>query len=77
MGILSKDTEALVLAQATRLGETPDSLVRRLLGSGTPEPAAPAAIDLAALEAIQRRVAALPLLDDRPLRAIRDELYED
>ncbi|MBX9700377.1 MAG: hypothetical protein K2X74_13140 [Acetobacteraceae bacterium] len=76
MGILSKDTEALLVRQASLRGESPDALVRRLLG-GEASPPEPRRIDLEAIRAIQREVAALPLLDDRPIRVIRDELYED
>lgn len=74
MGILSPETEAWLSAQASLRGETPDALVRRLLGV---PPSAPRPIDVEALAAIQRRIASLPLLDDRPARVIRDELYED
>ena len=74
MGILSPETEALLAAQASLRGETPDALVRRLLGAARP---APKPIDLAALEAIQQRIAAHPLLDDRPPAVIRNELYQD
>lgn len=75
MGILSKDTEALLIRQASLRGESPDALVRRLLGGAADQPRARP--DPEALRAIARRIAALPLLDPRPLREIRDELYED
>jgi hypothetical protein len=74
MGILSKDTEALLIRQATRLGETPDALVRRLVADAkAPTPRRP---DPAALREIAEQLAALPLLDHRPVRDIRDELWE-
>jgi hypothetical protein len=75
MGILSKDTEALLIRQASRLGETPDSLVRRLVADAEASPP-PRRPDPDGLRAVAREVAALPLLDDRPVREIRDELWE-
>ncbi len=75
MGILSKDTEALLIRQATRLGETPDALVRRLVVADAEAPT-PRRPDPAALREIAEQLAALPLLDHRPVRDIRDELWE-
>jgi hypothetical protein len=76
MGILSKDTEALLIRQASRLGETPDSLVRRLVADAAAPPPRRRRPDPEALREVARQVAALPLLDDRPAREIRDELWE-
>lgn len=70
MGILSKDTEALLAIQAAAQGETPDALVRRLLGA---EPTHRA--DVAAMREVVRRHRARPILDDRPLNELRDELW--
>lgn len=73
MGILSPETEALLAAQASLRGETPDALVRRLLGAARP---APKPIDRDAIRAIQREAASMPVLDRRPLKDLRDELWE-
>ena len=70
MGILSKDTEALIAMQAAAQGETPDALVRRLLGGEPPHRA-----DVAAMREIVRRHRARPVLDSRPLKELRDELW--
>ncbi len=73
MGILSPETEALLAAQASLRGETPDALVRRLLGA--PRPRTPVERD--AVRALQREVAAMPVLDARPVKQLRDELWEE
>lgn len=72
MGILSPETEALLAAQASLRGETPDALVRRLLGASRP---APKPIDRDAIRALQREMATLPVRDARPLKDLRDDLW--
>jgi len=71
MGILTNETEKLIEEHASRRGETPDALVRRLLGEAPKR-----AIDREAIRQIQERVAKLPVLDDRPLKELRDGLWE-
>ncbi len=70
MGILSDETEKLIEAHASRRGETPDSMVRRLLGEAVARKP-----DTDAIMRIARRSAALPLLDPRDWRSIRDEAW--
>jgi hypothetical protein len=74
MLMLDKQTEALLQARARALGRTPDALVRDLLGVPVPPTQPP---DLAAMQALARRVAALPLLDTRSQRQIADEGWGD
>jgi hypothetical protein len=74
MGILTDETEKLIEEQASRRGETPDALVRRLLGEpgDLPRPK----IDWAKVDSIVEKVANLPVLDNRPLKEVRDSLWE-
>ncbi len=71
MGILTNETEKLIEEHASRRGETPDGLVRRLLGEAPRR-----RFDPEEIRRIQARVAALPVLDDRPLKELRDSLWE-
>ena len=70
MGILSHETERLIEVKASSLGETPDALVRRLL-EDAPQPRRKAT----AIMEIARRSAALPIIDGRDWRMIRDEAW--
>ncbi len=73
MGILTRDTERLIEAKASQSGEAQDALVRRLLlACNAPR----GRFDAATVRRIQQRVAALPALDERPLGALRDALWE-
>jgi hypothetical protein len=70
LGVLSCETETLLAARAAALGETPDALVQRLLT--VTERRKP---DMNAVRRIVERHRTRPLLDDRPLKETRDELW--
>ena len=72
MGVLSPETESLLQRHTSLRGETPDDLVRRWLDANPKRQ-----IDWAAVDAIVAEVNALPVLDDRPLRDMRDWLWEE
>ncbi len=74
MLMLDRQTEALLLARARALGQTPDDLVRDLLGLPGPPTQPP---DLAAMRGLARKVAALPLLDEKSAKQIADEGWGD
>jgi antitoxin VapB len=78
--IRDKDTERLVRELAARTGRSLTGAVRAAVAEkleATPTPEAPARgeIDLTALKALQDEAARHPMLDARPLKVIRDELW--
>lgn len=80
MGVLSPETEMLLQRYSSLRGETPDALVRAYLNQVTPELADQSprtGTDWAEVHAILARIDALPVLNDRPWREIRDEAWGD
>jgi len=70
MGIIPPELEALLAVRAAAAGETPAAFLQRVLDAQPKRP-----MDMAAIRSLQERHRSRPLLDDRPLKEIRDELW--